>query len=169
MYSPQKRYADLLLREREGRRRQGREPLGRCNRLLNERVRGYECIDQSTLQRLREIKKELNPNLGVLGVVVNRTLSAQLNGVERPIVESDTAAWHGHWGQAVPLFTQCVPDRISVRDAEDDLPPKAADPKFINCLRELAEEIVGAMSPHCGPSLEEWSPSPAPSVAGGVA
>src|SRR5215471_13249956 len=56
-YSPQKRHADLLLREREGRRRQGREALGRCNRLLNERVGGHECIDQPTLQRAHWVKR----------------------------------------------------------------------------------------------------------------
>jgi cellulose biosynthesis protein BcsQ len=112
----------------------------------------------STLKCLKEIKRELNPALEVLGVVANRTNGATLGSNESEILGTSSAAWHGTWGQEVKILPACFPDRVAVRDAEDNFPPHDSR-AIIHPLEALASVIISRMSPHCGPSLSEWSPS----------
>lgn len=118
----------------------------------------------STLLRLKEIKEEVNPHLDVLGLVANRTQKAKVSDPERDVLDAKEKACHGVWGTAVSYFDTSVPQRAKVRDAEDEFPPEDDD-DLMPRLLQLAAEIEGRMSPHCGPSLGPWSPAPAQSAA----
>jgi cellulose biosynthesis protein BcsQ/prefoldin subunit 5 len=110
------------------------------------------------LQRLKEIQAEVNPELGVMGVAANRTQQQPC------LTPGELELWNelpqhclDAFGSAIHRFEAFLPQRVLIRNAEDDFPPKD-DTDIIARVDWLANEVESRLPAFCRPA-ETDSPS----------
>lgn len=116
------------------------------------------------LDRAREIKGGINPQLDVLGIVGNRTSGSETRSEARRLqgrtlgtTDDEENMLAGlaancscseHWAGEVPLLRRCIPRR-------NDIPKAEAEPRTLRLgdwsfevFLELACEVAGRLTPH---------------------
>ena len=113
------------------------------------------------LQRLKEIQAEVNPDLGVLGVVANRTQQqASMTPGELELWNELPQHCLDVFGNAVYRFQAFLPQRVLIRNAEDDFPPKD-DEDIISRTDWLAGEVESRLPAFCRPADVRTESTPA--------
>ncbi len=103
------------------------------------------------LQRLKEIQAEVNPDLGVMGMVANRTQQlVSLTPGELELWSSLPQQCLNAFGNAVYQFQAFLPQRVQIRNAEDDFPPKE-DVDIVSRVDWLASEVESRLPVFCRP------------------
>ncbi len=103
-----------------------------------------------TLQSLKEIKKKLNDDIKLLGVVGNRNSIKEdrLSEAEELAIKTVKEALVGAadtWGQG-RLFQKTIPRRAAVTNLVGEDIPYLADPKFRKLFDQLGDEIADALN-----------------------
>jgi cellulose biosynthesis protein BcsQ len=110
------------------------------------------------LNRLRDFRNKINPDLKVLGIVPNRTWrAASLTAEEDSRMNALLDQCLEIWGQPLYLFQTNIPQDSSVREKEDQRQTLQATDALFNTFERLATEIRQKL-PSC------FQPNNAPAV-----
>ena len=91
---------------------------------------------------LRELRRNLNSDLKIAGVAANRTFrDSQFTHQESNLWSAMLAECHANWGEKLRMCATIIPQKVEIRDAENERRPlRAADEMFAR-FRELAVEL----------------------------
>ena len=105
------------------------------------------------LQRLKEMKEKVNPDLNMLGILANRTQQADhLKGPDLDLWNGLPSACLDVFGTDVYRFETILPQRMAIRNAEDDFPPYE-DQEMVERIDRLTREVESRLPHCCRPSL----------------
>ena len=111
------------------------------------------------LRRLREIRENVNPDLKVLGVLLNRTHREDLTHEERSRLGLLAGQCRDVWGQDVPQLETTVRQSPAIRAAEDEHRPLSPEDEVFTTFAELAQEIEGRLPTFCRPAKGNAAPA----------
>lgn len=105
------------------------------------------------LERLKEFRANVNPQLKVMGVIANRTFGATLTNGEQTRLSALRDQCLDVWGEQVPLFDTHVPQSIEIREAEHCTRPLGPDDASFQTFVELAKEVESRLPTFCRPNV----------------
>ncbi|MGF1582776.1 MAG: AAA family ATPase [Gemmataceae bacterium] len=113
------------------------------------------------LTKVREIKDSIHPHLDILGMVATRT--HRMNAFT--VHEDDLWGFlrstsHNAWGTEVPMFDTFIPDRVSVRDAEETFEQNQPACEVMPVFEQLVGEVARAIPNYCRVSGATWDQQP---------
>jgi chromosome partitioning protein len=98
------------------------------------------------LRRVIEVRATgVNPELNVLGVVVNRTAGRALSPREEDMFVNLSDESIHVYGQAVDRFDTVIQQRVAVQNAEDQFEPLEEGSPLRKNFEVLAEEFIGRL------------------------
>jgi cellulose biosynthesis protein BcsQ len=103
------------------------------------------------LRRLRDIRENINPDLKVMGVVVNRTHRSELTADEENRLSLLRVQCQDIWGHEVPQFDTFIRQNGQIRVAEDEHRPLRSDEEMYQVFGELAREVQSRLPTFCRP------------------
>jgi cellulose biosynthesis protein BcsQ len=101
------------------------------------------------LQRLKDFRENINPELKILGVVANRTHRSELTLEEQNRLSALRTQCKDIWGQDVPLLDTFIRQNAEVRAAEDEHRPLHQGNEMYEAFAELAREVGGRLPTFC--------------------
>lgn len=102
------------------------------------------------------LRKSLNPDLKILGVVANRILkSTGMSAEEGNLWKALRSECLDSWGGPVRMCDTFIPQSTEIRDAERDRRPLHAGDKTYGFFVDLAMELVGQLPLSSRPTLRE--------------
>ncbi len=93
------------------------------------------------LERLKEIREAINPDLKVLGVFANRTRGAELTADESNRLDELRGQCRDAWGEKVHVFESFIRQATAIRDCEDERRTLGPDDEFFKTFAALAQEV----------------------------
>jgi cellulose biosynthesis protein BcsQ/F0F1-type ATP synthase membrane subunit b/b' len=103
------------------------------------------------LGKVREIIDKVNSDLGVLGIVANRTQwKESMTPTEKDLWNQLPVHCQDVFAMPVYRFETFLPHRVTIRDAEADFPP-AEDQDIPATIDKLAAEVEGRLPHFCRP------------------
>jgi len=109
------------------------------------------------LKRLKDVRENINSELKIMGVVVNRTHHSELTLDEVDRLSLLRVQCQDIWGYAVPQFETFIRQNVQIRVAEDEHRPLRQDDEMYQVFVELAKEVHSRLPTFC-------LPTPQPSV-----
>jgi cellulose biosynthesis protein BcsQ len=108
---------------------------------------------QPMLSWLRTLRRTLNPDLKVLGVVANRTArGADMIDGERNLWSALRDQCCDTWGEEVYLCRTFIPQRAEIRDAENERRPLTERDDAFGYFKKLAVELAARLPQSCRPA-----------------
>lgn len=108
------------------------------------------------LQRVKQFRETINPELRVMGFFGNRTRGSALTADERNKLTglADKAKDIQFYGDVVPLMDNFIPQSALVRDCEDERRTLGPDDELFKSFAALAEEVEGRLPTFCRPAAK---------------
>lgn len=103
------------------------------------------------LERLREFRESINPELKVLGVFANRTRGDGLTADEANRMGTVRAQSKDAWGEAVTVLKTNIKQSVAVRDCEDDRRTLGPEDDLFRAFQSLAAEVEAGLPTFCVP------------------
>lgn len=101
---------------------------------------------------VRALRRNLNPDLKILGVVANRVYRATgMSAEEENLWSALRDQCHDSWGEPVPMCKTFIPQGADVRDAETERRPLKPKDKSFGPFKKLAAELAGRLPQSCRP------------------
>jgi len=97
------------------------------------------------LKHLKQLRAQVNHNLGVLGVVANRTARSELTHEEESRWATLRDVCKDNWGDDVYLFERNVRQNTEIRTNEDARQPLQRSDVMYPVFRELAQELLSRL------------------------
>ena len=95
---------------------------------------------------LRALRKNLNPDLKIIGVVANRlSRSTGMSADESNLWAALRDQCHDAWGEPVPMCKAFVPQSIDIRNAENDRRPLKVKEGTFEFFHNLATELAARL------------------------
>jgi cellulose biosynthesis protein BcsQ len=104
------------------------------------------------LRRLKDFRENINDELKVLGVVVNRTHRSELTVDEENRLSLLRDQCRDIWGQAVPQFSTFIRQNAQIRVAEDEHRTLRQEDEVYQAFVELAQEVRAGLPTFCVPT-----------------
>jgi cellulose biosynthesis protein BcsQ len=101
------------------------------------------------LRRLRDLRENINSDLKVMGVVVNRTQRSELTVDEENRLSLLRDQCLDTWGQAVPQFGTFIRQNVQIRTAEDEHRTLRQEDEVYQSFLELAQEVQLGLPTFC--------------------
>jgi chromosome partitioning protein len=101
------------------------------------------------LERLQSLHQVINPQLQLMGTLLNRTHGVQLTAWELDLWNDMLANGQSRWKLPVPAFTTTIRQTTEVRDAETDFSPPKAGTELHNLFSNLVGEVEARMPREC--------------------
>lgn len=117
------------------------------------------------LDRLKQMRENVNPAIKVMGVVVNRTAKPELTVDEKNRLSLLGKQSYDIWGESVPQFETFIRQCIDVRQAEDRARPLTQDDAAYPLFAQLAQEVHSRLPTFCRPGKAPQEPTPVKEVA----
>lgn len=116
------------------------------NKLASDRVRPM-------IAWVKALRRNMNPDLKIIGVVANRiSQSTGLGTVEKNFWVALQDDCKEEWGEDVHMCKTFIPQKVAIRDAENERRPLAADDEAFDCFKKLARELVNRLPSTCRPN-----------------
>jgi cellulose biosynthesis protein BcsQ len=121
------------------------------------------------LRRVTEIHENgVNPKLGVLGLVVNRTDGRELSPREQDLFVTLPDECISTFGSDVHRFDTIIQQRVAIQASEDYFEPPAEDHPLRTTFEALAEEFVKKLPKECRKPTERMQKKGSQSKGGGL-
>jgi chromosome partitioning protein len=101
------------------------------------------------LERLKEFRENINPDLKVMGVFANRTRGAELTIDEQNRLSALEAQCLDAWGEKVPVFETFIRQAVAFRDCEDERRTLGPDDELFASFEALAKEVESRLPTFC--------------------
>lgn len=101
------------------------------------------------LNRLKEFRENINPELKIMGVVANRTSRSDLTADEQNRLSLLRDQCRDIWGEPVAQFETFIRQSAEIRAAEDQNRPLRHDDEMYQGFDELAREFVSRLPMFC--------------------
>jgi chromosome partitioning protein len=101
------------------------------------------------LERLQSLHQVINPQLQLMGVLLNRTYSATLAAWERDLWEEMLDRGKDRWTLPVPAFDTFLPQTAEVRDSEVEFTPPEPGSRLHALFSQLVAEVEGRLPGDC--------------------
>jgi cellulose biosynthesis protein BcsQ len=106
------------------------------------------------LRRLKDFRENINSQLKVMGVVVNRTHRSELTLDEEDRLSLLRVQCQDIWGQAVPQFGTFIRQNVQIRMAEDEHRTLRPEDEVYQSFLELAQEVQAGLPTFCVPTSQ---------------
>lgn len=93
------------------------------------------------LNRVREIQSDVNPQLEMLGLVINNTKQKSLTAQESDLFLTLPEQCRETYGEPVEQFDTTIPGVVAIRDNEEQFSALAEDSAIHDTFERLAEEF----------------------------
>jgi len=95
---------------------------------------------------LHSLRQNLNPDLKIIGVAANRTSrSTGLTDDEKTLWAALRDQCHDSWGEKVHMCQAFIPQKVEVRDAENERRPLKPSDEIFTFFKKLATELAGRL------------------------
>ena len=101
------------------------------------------------LERLQGLHRVINPELRVMGAVLNRTHGASLTSIEQDLWREMLDQGHQHWKLPVPAFETFIRQTTAVRDSETEFSPPEPGSELHAVFSRLAAEVEARLPGDC--------------------
>jgi cellulose biosynthesis protein BcsQ len=101
------------------------------------------------LERLQSLHRVINPQLQVLGVLLNRTHGTSLTAWEQDLWADMLENGKDRWTMPVPAFETFIRQTTEVRDGEVEFSPPAAGSELHGVFSRLAAELEARLPGDC--------------------
>ncbi len=104
------------------------------------------------LERLREFRESINPELRVMGVFANRTRGTDLTNDEANRLSALREQCKDAWGEDVRMFKSFIRQAAAIRDCEDERRTLGPDDELFRSFQALSREVEDALPMFCRPA-----------------
>jgi cellulose biosynthesis protein BcsQ len=101
------------------------------------------------LERLQSLHRVINPQLQVLGVLLNRTRTTSLSAWEQDLWDDMLEHGKDRWTMPVPAFETFIRQTTEVRDGEVEFSPPAEGSELHGMFSRLAAELEERLPGDC--------------------
>jgi cellulose biosynthesis protein BcsQ len=101
------------------------------------------------LERLKGLCRVINPELQVVGVLLNRTWGAQLTAWEQDLWRDVLDKGKDQWKLPVPAFETFIRQNTEVRDSENEFTPPAPGSELHTLFSRLVAELEARLPRDC--------------------
>jgi chromosome partitioning protein len=101
------------------------------------------------LERLQSLHRVINPQLQVLGVLLNRTRAASLSSWEQDLWAEMLEHGKDRWRLPVPAFETFIRQTTEVRDGETEFSPPAPGSELHALFSRLVAEVEARLPSDC--------------------
>jgi chromosome partitioning protein len=101
------------------------------------------------LERLQSLHQVINPQLKLMGVLLNRTYASSLTAWEQDLWKEMLDNGKTRWGLPVPAFKNFIRQSTEVRDGETEFIPPSPGSELYTLFSRLAAEVEENLPDDC--------------------